>query len=173
MVDFKYKIADVAKDFGMSTKKVLDTFAGLTGETRKSGGVFDEKEVNSLLEALTRETAVDSLDEYLASGKKPAPKPEPKPQPKAAEPKKAEPKSQPKAETPKKAESKPQPRAEAPKAEPKKPEAKPQRPAQQEKRSEKRPEKQAEKRSEKRVTMQELAADSGIHKPVATEQVQV
>lgn len=49
MVDFKYKIADVAKDFGMSTKKVLDTFAGLTGETRKSGGVFDEKEVNSLL----------------------------------------------------------------------------------------------------------------------------
>ena len=173
MVDFKYKIADVAKDFGMSTKKVLDTFAGLTGETRKSGGVFDEKEVNSLLEALTRETAVDSLDEYLASGKKPAPKPEPKPQPKAAEPKKAEPKSQPKAETPKKAESKPQPRAEAPKAEPKKPEAKPQRPAQQEKRSEKRPEKQAEKRSEKRVTMQELAADSGIQKPVATEQVQV
>ena len=173
MVDFKYKIADVAKDFGMSTKKVLDTFAGLTGETRKSGGVFDEKEVNSLLEALTRETAVDSLDEYLASGKKLAPKPEPKPQPKAAEPKKAEPKSQPKAETPKKAESKPQPRAEAPKAEPKKPEAKPQRPAQQEKRSEKRPEKQAEKRSEKRVTMQELAADSGIQKPVATEQVQV
>ena len=182
MVDFKYKIADVAKDFGMSTKKVLDTFAGLTGETRKSGGVFDEKEVNSLLEALTRETAVDSLDEYLASGTKPAPKPEPKPQPKAAEPKpqpkaaepkKAEPKSQPKAETPKKAESKPQPRAEAPKAEPKKPEAKPQRPAQQEKRSEKRPEKQAEKRSEKRVTMQELAADSGIQKPVATEQVQV
>ena len=173
MVDFKYKIADVAKDFGMSTKKVLDTFAGLTGETRKSGGVFDEKEVNSLLEALTRETAVDSLDEYLASGKKPAPKPEPKPQPKAAEPKKAEPKSQPKAETPKKAESKPQPRAEAPKAEPKKPEAKPQRPAQQEKRSEKRPEKQAEKRSEKRVTMQELAADSGIQKPVATEQVQI
>ncbi|MGN0644090.1 translation initiation factor IF-2 [Gemmiger sp.] len=173
MVDFKYKIADVAKDFGMSTKKVLDTFAGLTGETRKSGGVFDEKEVNSLLEALTRETAVDSLDEYLASGKKPAPKPEPKPQPKAAEPKKAEPKSQPKAETPKKAESKPQPRAEAPKAEPKKPEAKPQQPAQPEKRSEKRPEKQAEKRSEKRVTMQELAADSGIQKPVATEQVQV
>ena len=170
MVDFKYKIADVAKDFGMSTKKVLDTFAGLTGETRKSGGVFDEKEVNSLLEALTRETAVDSLDEYLASGKKPAPKPEPKPQPKAAEPKKAEPKSQPKAETPKKAESKPQPRA---KAEPKKPEAKPQQPAQPEKRSEKRPEKQAEKRSEKRVTMQELAADSGIQKPVATEQVQV
>ncbi|MCI6175053.1 translation initiation factor IF-2 [bacterium] len=173
MVDFKYKIADVAKDFGMSTKKVLDTFASLTGETRKSGGVFDEKEVNYLLEALTRETAVDSLDEYLASGKKPASKPEPKPQPKAAEPKKAEPKSQPKAEAPKKAESKPQPRAKAPKAEPKKPEAKPQQPAQPEKRSEKRPEKQAEKRSEKRVTMQELAADSGIQKPVATEQVQV
>ena len=65
MVDFKYKIADVAKDFGMSTKKVLDTFAGLTGETRKSGGVFDEKEVNSLLEALTREIGRASCRERV------------------------------------------------------------------------------------------------------------
>ncbi|MEE0800225.1 MAG: translation initiation factor IF-2 [Gemmiger sp.] len=80
MVDFKYKIADVAKDFDLSTKKVIDTFASLTGETRKTSGVFEEKEVNALLEALTRETAVENLDEYLASAKKPEPKPQPKPE---------------------------------------------------------------------------------------------
>ncbi|MGN0651973.1 MAG: translation initiation factor IF-2, partial [Gemmiger sp.] len=155
MVDFKYKIADVAKDFGMSTKKMVDTFAELTGETRKTGGVFDEKEVNALLEALTSKNAVENLDEYLASGKA---QPEPKPEPKKPQPKAEAPKNQPKAQ---------------PKNEPAKAEPAAQKPAQTEKRNEKRPEKQAEKRNEKRVTMQELAADSGIKKPVATEQVQV
>ena len=32
MVDFKYKVTDIAKDFGISTKKVIETFAELTGE---------------------------------------------------------------------------------------------------------------------------------------------
>ena len=81
-MDFKYKIADVAKDFGISAKRAIDTVAAVTGETRKPGGTFEESEVNGLLEALTRETAVDSLEEYLASGKK---QPEPKPAPKKAE----------------------------------------------------------------------------------------
>lgn len=69
MVDFKYKVTDIAKDFGISTKKVIETFAELTGETRKTGATFEENEVNALLEALTRETAVKDLGEYLASGK--------------------------------------------------------------------------------------------------------
>ena len=130
-MDFKYKIADVAKDFGITPKKAIDTVAALTGQNRKPSGTFEESEVNGLLESLTRETAVASLDEYLASGKQPA-------EPKKAEPAKAQPAAK-----------------EAPKA-PKKNENKP-----------------AERRKEKSVTMQELAADSGIKKPVATEQVQV
>ena len=93
MVDFKYKVTDIAKDFGISTKKVIETFAELTGETRKTGATFEENEVNALLEALTRETAVKDLGEYLASGKEPQPvkqetkKPEAKPQAKKEEPK--------------------------------------------------------------------------------------
>ena len=91
-MDFKYKIADVAKDFGITTKRAIDTVAALTGEARKPGGTFEEAEVNGLLEALTRETAVDSLEEYLASGKKPAQKPEaPKPEAKKAAEKKPAP----------------------------------------------------------------------------------
>lgn len=177
MVDFKYKVTDIAKDFGISTKKVIETFAELTGETRKTGATFEENEVNALLEALTRETAVKDLGEYLASGKEP--------QPVKQETKKPEAKPQAKKEAPKLEAAKPQPKQpEAPKAGPKAEQAKPaqnaqpkaaqSKPAQQEKRNEKRNDnKQAEKRSEKRVTMQELASETGIKEPVATEQVKV
>ena len=180
MVDFKYKVTDVAKDFGISTKKVIETFAELTGETRKTGATFEENEVNALMEALTRETAVKDLGEYLASGKEP--------QPVKQETKKPEAKPQAKKEEPKPEAAKPQPKQpkqpEAPKAEPKAEQAKPAqnvqpkavqpKPAQQEKRNDKRNDnKQAEKRSEKRVTMQELASETGIKEPVATEQVKV
>ena len=174
MVDFKYKVTDIAKDFGISTKKVIETFAELTGETRKTGATFEENEVNALLEALTRETAVKDLGEYLASGKEP--------QPVKQETKKPEAKPQAKKEAPKPEAAKPQPKQpkqpEAPKAEPKAEQAKPAqnaqpkaaqpKPVQQEKRNDKRNDnKQAEKRSEKRVTMQELASETGIKEPVA------
>ena len=180
MVDFKYKVTDIAKDFGISTKKVIETFAELTGETRKTGATFEENEVNALMEALTRETAVKDLGEYLASGKEP--------QPVKQETKKPEAKPQAKKEEPKPEAAKPQPKQpkqpEAPKAEPKAKQAKPAqnaqpkaaqpKPVQQEKRNDKRNDnKQAEKRSEKRVTMQELASETGIKEPVATEQVKV
>ena len=177
MVDFKYKVTDIAKDFGISTKKVIETFAELTGETRKTGATFEENEVNALLEALTRETAVKDLGEYLASGKEP--------QPVKQETKKLEAKPQAKKEEPKPEAAKPKPKQpEAPKAEPKAEQAKPAqnaqpkaaqpKPVQQEKRNDKRNDnKQAEKRSEKRVTMQELASETGIKEPVATEQVKV
>ena len=177
MVDFKYKVTDIAKDFGISTKKVIETFAELTGETRKTGATFEENEVNALLEALTRETAVKNLGEYLASGKEP--------QPVKQETKKPEAKPQAKKEEPKPEAAKPQPKQpEASKAEPKAEQAKPAqnaqpkaaqpKPVQQEKRNDKRNDnKQAEKRSEKRVTMQELASETGIKEPVATEQVKV
>ena len=159
-MDFKYKIADVAKEFGVPAKKVIETVTGVTGEAYKTGGTFEEKELNVLLETLTRENAEASLDAYLASGKeeaKPAPKPEQKkPEPKKPEPKKAD---------------KPAAKAEQPKAAAK-PEAK-QEPKPEQKKDSRKPEKQAEKRNEKRVTLQELAADTGIKEPVKTEQVQV
>ena len=54
-MDFKYKIADVAKEFGVPTKKVIETVAPITGESCKTGSAFGEKELNLLLETLTRE----------------------------------------------------------------------------------------------------------------------
>ena len=159
-MDFKYKIADVAKEFGVPTKKVIETVAPITGESYKTGSTFGEKELNLLLETLTRENAEGSLDAYLASGAKEEPAPAPKApvenKKPAAEAKKPEQKPAPKAE-----EKKP----EAKNTEEKKPESKKDRKAEN---------KPAEKRSEKRVTLQELAADTGIKEPVkAVEQVQV
>ena len=159
-MDFKYKIADVAKEFGVPAKKVIETVTGVTGEAYKTGGTFEEKELNVLLETLTRENAEASLDAYLASGKEEA-KPAPKPEQKKPEQKKPEPKKV----------DKPAAKAEQPKPVAKpvaKPEAK-----QEPKKEIRKPEKQAEKRNEKRVTLQELAADTGIKEPVKTEQVQV
>ena len=160
-MDFKYKIADVAKEFGVPAKKVIETVTGVTGEAYKTGGTFEEKELNVLLETLTRENAEASLDAYLASGKEEAKPEQKKPEPKKPEPKKPEPK---KADKP------------AAKAEQPKPVAKPaakQEPKPEQKKDSRKPEKPAEKRSEKRVTLQELAADTGIKEPVKTEQVQV
>ena len=159
-MDFKYKIADVAKEFGVPAKKVIETVTGVTGEAYKTGGTFEEKELNVLLETLTRENAEASLDAYLASGKEEA-KPAPKPEQKKPEPKKPESK---KADKPAAKAEQPKPAA--------KPEAK-QEPKPEQKKDSRKPEKQAEKRSEKRVTLQELAADTGIKEPVKTEQVQV
>ena len=162
-MDFKYKITDVAKEFDLPAKKVIETVAPLTGETYKTGGTFGEKELDVLLETLTRANAETSMDAYLNSAKvQPEPKPEPKPEKKPAA-KPAE----------KKAEPKPEAKPAEKKAEPK-PEAKPAPKAEEPKKEARKPEKQAEKRSEKRVTFQELAADTGIKKPVAaTEQVEV
>ena len=80
------KLRILQKILASAPKKVIETFAELTGETRKTGATFEENEVNALMEALTRETAVKDLGEYLASGKEPQPvkqetkKPEAKPQ---------------------------------------------------------------------------------------------
>ena len=143
MVDFKYKVTDIAKDFGISTKKVIETFAELTGETRKTGATFEENEVNALLEALTRETAVKDLGEYLASGKEPAARQAGDQKPEASPGEKER-----RSRRPLKPQPKQPKQPEAPKAEPKAEQAKPAqnaqpkaaqpKPAQQEKRNEKR-----------------------------------
>lgn len=88
-----YKATELAKSFNIPTKQVLETVGTLTGTPRKNGSTFDENDANCLLEALLREFAVPSLDEYLASGKKAEPaKPAAaaKPAPKKPEPRKSE-----------------------------------------------------------------------------------
>ncbi|MDD4850168.1 MAG: translation initiation factor IF-2 [Gemmiger sp.] len=160
-MDFKYKINEIAKDFAIPAKKAIDMVATVTGESKKAGTSFEESEVNHLLELLTTENAETSLDEYLAAQQAPK-KPEPKPAPVAAKP------------TAKPAEGAPAkpaaaasaaPAASAPAAAAEAP-AKPAAPKQE-------PRRQPEKRKEKRVSLQDLAANTGVKHPVATEKVEV
>ena len=165
-MEFKYKIGDVAKDFGISTKKVIDMVAELTGETKKTGGTLNEQELNGLLEKLTRDNAEPSLDAYFASQNE-----------KAEEPKQPKQSKQPKpaAKEPAKPAAQPAPQAQAKAEQPAQPKQPEEQPKQQPKASEHRhaQEKPAEKRKEKRVTMQALAADTGVQRPVTTEKVEV
>ncbi len=168
-MEFKYKIADLSKDFNITLKRAAEIVSSFTGQPRKPSGTFDETEANYLVEGLLREYAVPSLEEYLSSGN------EATPEPSVAEtvidvPAKTQDKS-PDAEEPaqtsatestKPAEAATNAKPDATKAPVKKAENR---------RTENR---HAEKHAGKRVTMQQLAADSGIKEPVTkTEQVQV
>ena len=126
----KYRLKEVAADFGMQSKEITEIL-GKYGEKPKSPTqVLTDEELNLVFDYLTQHNQITSLEQVFAVQPKPA---EPKPQPKEA-PKKA-PKADSKAEAPKK-ENKPventRPQA-APKQEPA-----PVKPAEPERRRERR-----------------------------------
>ena len=116
MIDnIKYKVADVAKDFKVPVKDVLDVL-GDKFPAKKAQTALSEEELNFVFEHFTRENEVTSFASYFAMAGKPKAekkKEEPKPEKPAAP--KAEEKTAPKAE------EKPEPKIEkkpaAPKAE--------------------------------------------------------
>ena len=122
--NIKYKVADVAKDFKVPVKDVLDVL-GDKFPAKKAQTALSEEELNFVFEHFTRENEVTSFASYFAMAGKPkaekkkeepkpektaAPKAEEKPAPKAEE--KPEPKAEKKTAAPK-AEEKPAPKAEA------------------------------------------------------------
>ena len=64
----KYKLSDLAKDFGMKSKDIADIVASLTGEGKKSGATLDETEVALVFNKLTLDRQVKSFDGYFAMG---------------------------------------------------------------------------------------------------------
>ncbi len=156
----KYRVHEVAKDFGMNSKKVLEILEKFTDEPRKHMTALEDKELDYIFEKITQENEVASFDAYFAAGEaqraaKEEAKKEVKEEAKAevkAEPKKeakAEKKAEPKKEAPK-AEKKPEEKKEAPKAEKKAEEKKPQPQAQQPKKENKEKIIQSRTKGEKR-----------------------
>ncbi len=114
----KYKLNELAKDLGVSGKKIASIIEEKFGVEKKSQTSLEPNEINMVFELLTAENSVESFDAYFNSKKEKPKKVEPKVE-KKAEPKKevkAEPKVEKKVE--KKAEVKAEPKVEA-KAEPK------------------------------------------------------
>ena len=64
----RYKISDLAKDVNMSSKDIIALVNSLTGEEKKSSAVLIENEIAMVFDALTKQNAVKSFDEYFATG---------------------------------------------------------------------------------------------------------
>ena len=120
------KIAQIAKDFNIKAKDVLDLFKD-TPVSKSTGGSLEDAELDLFLDLLTRANQLENLDDYVegrakivvasAASKKKEEKP-------AEAPKAEAPKDEaPKAEAPKPAAKPEAPKAEAPKPETPKAEA--------------------------------------------------
>ena len=93
----KYKIHELAKDFGLNSKAIIEILTKLSAEPTKHTTVLDDRQLDFIFETLTQQNEVESFDAYFASGEKQ--KEEKKAQQeKAAEEVKAEPVKQEKAE---------------------------------------------------------------------------
>ncbi len=64
----KYKVSELAKDFGVSSKEITALVLELTGKEKKSGAALDEMEIGIVFETLTSRNTVNSFDEYFAMG---------------------------------------------------------------------------------------------------------
>ena len=141
----KYRIHEVAKDFGSTSKKVIEILAKISDEPKKHTTVLEDRELDYIFETITQSNEVSSFDAYFAAGEaqkavkteakkaEEAPvKAEPEKKEKSA---KAEKKSAPKAD---KADKKADVKKEAPKAEKKAEDKKAQAPAPQQPKKEKK-----------------------------------
>ena len=151
MAAIKYRIHEVGKDFGKSSKVVLELLAKYFDDTKNHMTALEDKELDIIFETFTQESAVSSFDEYFATAS----------QPKAEEkkPEKKQEAAAPKAEAAKKSEKAAAPAQKKPEGKPhqqqdKKPAQQPQQakqPEQQPKKKDKTGPLQARTKGEKRT----------------------
>ena len=67
----KYKVSDIAKDFGKNNKDIINILSEYCeGPSKKANTVLEENELNILFDKLTEENSVESLDDYFNCAKK-------------------------------------------------------------------------------------------------------
>ena len=67
----KFKVSDVAKDFGKNNKDIINILSEYCdGPAKKANTVLEENELNNLFDKLTADNSVESLDNYFNSAKK-------------------------------------------------------------------------------------------------------
>ena len=57
----KYKVNELAKDFGMQTKQIIEILGKHFSTQKKSGQNLDEKELNYVFEYLTQTNQVSDI----------------------------------------------------------------------------------------------------------------
>ncbi len=71
----KYKVSEVAKDFGLQSKEISDILGKYFDDPKKSSTALDTKELDVLFDVLTQDNSVASFDAYFAMQKKEEKKP--------------------------------------------------------------------------------------------------
>ncbi len=67
----KYRVHEVAKDFGLGSKKILEILNKYMPAERKHMAALEDKELDIIFETITQENEVESFDAYFASAAKP------------------------------------------------------------------------------------------------------
>ncbi len=66
----KYKIHELAKDFGMNSKAIIEILTKLSDEPTKHTTVLDDRQLDFIFETVTQTNEVESFDSYFAAGEK-------------------------------------------------------------------------------------------------------
>ena len=66
----KYRVHEVAKDFGINSKKILEILDGNSPEPRKHMTSLEDAELDLIFDTITKENEVESFDEYFAAGER-------------------------------------------------------------------------------------------------------
>ncbi len=110
----KYKISEIAKDFEVETKEVIEALDKVLPKKRTSSSTLTEAETNVIFEIMTQKTAQKNFDSFVSHAKRVMKEKQNAKSEKKAQPK-TEAKAQPKKEETKKTEAKPtQKKADAP-----------------------------------------------------------
>ena len=64
----KYRVSEVAKDFGKTTKEVISLLAEFEDTPKKSMTALEENELDLIFERFTQDSQVENFDEYFAQG---------------------------------------------------------------------------------------------------------
>lgn len=64
----KYKISELAKDFKVASKDIIEIITEKTGAAKKSGAVLNETEIGIVFDVMTRKTEVSDFADYFATG---------------------------------------------------------------------------------------------------------
>ncbi len=66
----KYKVSEMAKDFGIPSKELTALILEATGTEKKAGASLNETEIGIVFDAITKKHSVKSFKEYFATGDK-------------------------------------------------------------------------------------------------------
>ena len=65
----KYRVSEVAKDFNVSNKEIIEILQNYFGETKKAMTALSEQELNVIFDHFTQKNAVENLDAFLAKAR--------------------------------------------------------------------------------------------------------